>query len=175
MYRAVAAKVKGFAAQDLASTPWDMATTNWVAPAVFDSLCRAAAAKVQAFSAHPRLGVLLGPARVPRLGVRLGPARGPRLGVQLGPARGLQLDVQLGPARGLQLGVSYMSRVRDIIKVDVAFDGDATVCAAAEVCYTCFEGDTSTVGMQLISAACSLLQRSGAPASSTTRAWSACS
>ncbi len=133
MYRAVAAKAKGFTAQDLASTPWDMATMNWVPPAVFDSLCRAAAAKVQAFSAHPRLGVLLGPARVPRLGVRLGPARGLRLGVQLGPARGLQLDVQLGPARGLQLGVQCMSRVRDIIKVDVAFNGDATVYAAIEV------------------------------------------
>ncbi len=67
-----------------------------------------------------------------------------------------------------------MSCVRDIIKVDVAFDGDATVCAAAEVCYTCFECDTSTIGMQLISAACSLLQRSATPTLSATRALSAC-
>ncbi len=48
----MAAKVKDFNAQDLASALWDMATTSWVLPEAFDSLCRAAAAKVQDFNAQ---------------------------------------------------------------------------------------------------------------------------
>ena len=46
------AKVKDFNTPGLASTPGGMATAYSVLPEVFDSLCWAAAAKVQAFNAQ---------------------------------------------------------------------------------------------------------------------------
>ncbi len=45
-----AAKVQGFKAHEVASMLWAVAEMSWVWPEAFDSLCGAAAAKVQDFN-----------------------------------------------------------------------------------------------------------------------------